>query len=286
MPEQSAPRPLPQEEPSAGSERSMNQSLIEWVPKLLGASVGFIYLVGFLVVTRHLSSYGVSSFSVFQIQYLVAGVWVVAPIVLMELMQIAAQRFTDRALSDRREVDTINWRRRLIVPLMTSVPGGLLIGAAAAFVGNIEGVSWQVGVFLFIFYIAMTGTGVFLWAAWKSPPNRPTWWVNRHAAPFYATLLMSIFLTYAFFFAVRVYPLIPYSLGGGKPLTVVFLMGDRNVPDFLAAGKSSHTSAPYKLLATTEKTFVILPPDPNQESVEFNRDAVLGVVVLKEPPSH
>jgi hypothetical protein len=261
----------------------MNQSLIEWVPKLLGASVGFIYLVGFLVVTRHLSSYGVSSFAVFQLQYLVAGVWVVAPIAVMALMQRAAQRFADRALSVQREGDTIPWRRRFIVACVTSVPGALLIGATVGFVGNIEGANWHVGAFLFIFYIAMLSSGDLLWLSWTSPQQgKQTWWANRHATPFYATLLMSIFLTYVSFFAVRIYPLVPYSLGGGKPLTVVFLMGDRNVSDFLATGKSSHTSAPYKLLATTEKTFVILPTDSNQESIEFNRDAVLGVVVLRE----
>lgn len=77
--------------------------------------------------------------------------------------------------------------------------------------------------------------------------------------------------------------MIPYSLGGGKSLKVVFLLGEKEIPNFLTRDGTSHRSVPYRLLAATERTYVILPPQPTEKSIEFSRDAVLGVVVLEEP---
>ena len=260
------------------------RSLFDWISKLLGVSVGVVYLVGFLVVARHLSKYGVSSFALFRIQYLVAGVWVIAPIVVMALFQRAGQRFTIRALEERRKGERTPLLRRLIVASIVSIPGALAIGAAAGFVGDIQEFSFSLAVWFLAFYISLVSTADLLWVSWNVPKGMvQRWWANRDALPFYGTLLISILLVYVLLFAVRVYPLIPYSLGGGKPLTVVFLMGEKETADFLVRDSSSHRSVPYKQLAATERTFVVLPSDPNQRSIEFNRDTVLGVVVLKEP---
>ena len=84
---------------------------------------------------------------------------------------------------------------------------------------------------------------------------------------------------------MKIYPFIPYSLGGGKPLTVVFLLGDKQIPGILAKDASSHLSIPYKLLESTDKVFVVLPTDPSQKSIEFSRAAVLGLEVLKDSPN-
>lgn len=285
MPKQCAPNePAGERELATTDDRNTNRPLFDWLSRFFGVSLGFVYLVGFLVVTRHLSRYGVSSFSIFQLQYLVAGAWVIAPFALMGLMHTASQRFERRALSVQSEDEEISWRRRLVVAGVTNIPGGLAMCALAVFVGKIEGVSWSTAALLSAFYLALMFSAELLWASWKTPKH--TWWVNRQASPFYATLLISIFLVYVFFFAMRVYPLIPYSLGGGKPLTVAFLLGEKKIPDFLARDSSSYRSLPYKLLAATDKTFVILPSDPSQTSIEFNRDTVLGVAVLKESLTH
>lgn len=284
MPERSAPYEPPANRKLTSSDNeSTNHSLFEWASRMFGVSLGFIYLVGFLVVMRHLSRYGVSTFSVFQLQYLVAGGWVIAPVVLMVFMQKASQRFASHALSVHSEGEAVSWRRRAAVASVTNIPGILLTAALAVFVGNVQGFTFGMVASLYVFYLALVFSADLLWVSRRtSTSTGQTWWANPNAWPFYATLLISVFLAYVFFFAIRVYPLIPYSLGGGKPLTVVFLLGEKESPDILVRNGSSNRSLPYKLVAATDKTFVVLSPDSRQESIEFNRDAVLGLVVLKE----
>lgn len=58
------------------SDSSQNFNLLrstETAAKYAGLLIGTIYFVGFLVVAAHLSRYGVSGFSVLQLQYLIAG---------------------------------------------------------------------------------------------------------------------------------------------------------------------------------------------------------------------
>lgn len=84
--------------------------------------------------------------------------------------------------------------------------------------------------------------------------EKAMWWMNRsHAAPFYLTTLFVIVLVYAIWFAVRIYPLIPFSLGGGKPRTIVFVEGDKKLPDEIKkSDQSAKRSMPYKLLLETD----------------------------------
>ncbi len=58
----------------------MTREKFENLPKYLGMTIVLLYLLGFMVVTRHLSRYGVSSFTLLRVQYLVAGFWLLVPI--------------------------------------------------------------------------------------------------------------------------------------------------------------------------------------------------------------
>ena len=261
--------------------------IFEWLLKLVGPFLGFVYLAGFVVVAGHLSRYGISSISLFHVQYLAAGAWVVAPVVIMRGMQVASQQFIDQTLAPDRIGQGLALRRRAFVALMASVPGLIVIFAVSTLLVSREpgAPTWGIVVALWGFYWAMTTSGDLLWLSWRTPSAvERTWWAGRKALAYCTTLLVSVFLAYVIFFAIRIYPLIPYSLGGGKPVTVVFLLGEKEAPDFLARDVSSRRSVPYKLLAATDKTFVIAPFNPNERSIEFSRDMVEGVVVLKEPP--
>ena len=103
-------------------------SLTDWVPKLFGVTVASVYLVGFLVVVRYLSGYGVSSLEVFQLQYLVAGAWVVVPIAALALMKIASGQFESHAFSQGWEGKAMSWRRRLAVSSVSSIPFSFVWG--------------------------------------------------------------------------------------------------------------------------------------------------------------
>ena len=75
---------------SPSSIRSRNFSL---------CPLDFFYFVGFLVVAGHLSKYGVASFSVLQLQYLIAGFWCIGLPVGFALVLFTARKFEKRAAS-------------------------------------------------------------------------------------------------------------------------------------------------------------------------------------------
>jgi len=79
------------------SQQANELSLFEPLSKLFAAALGLLYLLGFLVVASYLSRYGVSSFAVLHLQYLIAGIWVLGPPVLMASLQTVERRFSERA---------------------------------------------------------------------------------------------------------------------------------------------------------------------------------------------
>ena len=115
------------------------------------------------------------------------------------------------------------------------------------------------------------------------PKEKETVWLNRtHAAPFYLVAVLTIVLGYIAWFSVRLYPLIPFSLGGGRPLSVVFVASEKKFPQGILNDGVSERSIPYKLLLETDKSYVVVSPQQNEESIEIARDSVQGIVVLKD----
>ncbi|SRR6266571_5803255 len=172
-------------------------SLIESLSKVFAIALGILYLLGFLVVAAYLSQFGVSSFSVLQLQYLLAGIWLLGPPVLHTTILHAQRRFDERVVPE-----------------------------------------------------VLTGLCVLLMA-------------------------------FAVWFSVRIYPLIPSSLGGGKPLTVAFFEGDKKMPEEIQRQGSTRRSIPYKLVLSTDKYYVVLSPSSKERSLEVSRESVAGMVVLE-----
>jgi hypothetical protein len=114
-------------------------------------------------------------------------------------------------------------------------------------------------------------------------PNKETRMINRsHAAPFYLTFLIMIVISYAVWFSARIYPLIPFSFGGGRPLTVVFFEGKEKMPDEIQKpDQSAKRSIPYKLILTTDRSYVVVSPSDRELGMEISRESVAGMVVLK-----
>jgi len=255
-------------------------SLFEALTRPFAAALGLLYLLGFLVVASYLSRYGVSSFAVLHLQYLIAGIWAVGPPVLFASLLHTEGRFSQRATFE--VVGKLNWRRFAMSSLGSGLPSTLLMVLLVRIPSVSEGMTWGTGIRLFFFFFAMVICAQLFWRSRRADSERETWWMNRsHAAPFYLASLLMIVLCYALWFSVRIYPLIPFSLGGGKPLTVAFIEGEKKMPDEIQkADRSAKRSVPYKLLLATDKSFVVVSPSDKERSVEINRDSVAGLVVL------
>jgi hypothetical protein len=255
----------------------VEQSYANWLAKYVGVFVGFAYSLGFLVVSSHLSHYGVSPLSVLQSQYLVAGAWTIAPPVAFALIQRTTSRFSDRAW----RFPAVSWRRSVLIPLIAQFPIALLVGAFSLLAGGFGDFTWALFLRVWLCYFVLASAADMAWISLHVSAENERWWLNRQATPFYATLFVLGILVYSLNFGSRVYPLIPYTLGGGKPRTIVFIPGDRQFPIGIVKDSSSSRSVPYKLLTTTDKSYVVISPNPGEQSIEINRDAVQGIIVLK-----
>lgn len=256
-------------------------SPIESLSKMFAVSLGILYLVGFLVVASHLSRYGVSSYSVLQLQYLVAGVWVLGPPVVHATLIHTSRRFDERAAPE--VVGRFNWRRFAVSSILTGIPSSMFLVILALIPGVTESMTVGMGVRLFLFYLGGWTFAQAFWGSLRANARTETWWRNRqHAAPFYLGFLLLIVMCYAIWFSARIYPLIPFSLGGGRPLTVAFIEGEKIMPDGIEkTDRSAKRSIPYKLLLATDRYYVIVSPSPGEQSLEVNRDSVAGMVVLR-----
>jgi hypothetical protein len=256
--------------------------LVESLSKLFAVALGLLYLLGFLVVASYLSRFGVSSFSVLQLQYLLAGIWLLGPPVLHSLILYASRRFDQKAAPDVGG-GHFNWRRFAISCLFTGIPFSLFIGLLAIVPNLLQSMTWGMGVRFILFDLLMTNCAVLFWMALQSRPETEKWWLSRsHAAPFYLSFLVMTVLCYAVWFSVRIYPLVPSSLGGGRPLIVVFFEGDKKMPEEIQRTEAStKRSIPYKLLLSTDKYYVVASPSAKERSLEVSRDSVAGMIVLE-----
>jgi len=255
-------------------------SLLEWLPKVFATALGCLYLVGFVVVASFLSRYGVSSFAVLHLQYLTAGIWAVGPPAILASLISIERRFSERAAPELER--RFSWRRFAISSVASGISSNLFLVLLARIPNVSEGLTWGMGVRLFLFFMAMFNCALLFWLSRRTDAGKETWWINRsHAAPYYLALLLLILFGYSLWFGSRIYPLIPFSLGGGRPLTVVFFEGEKQMPDEIQkADHSAKRSIPYKLLLTTDKSFVVVSPSDKERSVEISRDCVGGIVVL------
>ncbi len=264
----------------AGSQLSEDISLLESWSKFFAFAVGVLYLSGFLVVASYLSRYGVSSFDVLHLQYLIAGIWALGPPVAVGTLQQIRYRFEERAAPE--VTGKFNWRRFCIATMFSGLPFGALMGLLVTIPNVSDNLTWGIGIRWFLFFVGMWNVALLLWRSRRVTIEKETWWMNRtHAVPLYVGALFVLMLGYTLWFSVRIYPLIPFSMGGGKPLTVAFLEGEKKMPEEIQKPTpSAKRSVPYKLLLATDKYFVVASPSDKERSLEISRDSVAGIAIL------
>jgi hypothetical protein len=254
--------------------------VLETFSKALAICLALLYVVGFVVVSSYLLRFGVSSFSVLQLQYLIAGVWVLGPPILYTWLVDSQQQFE---VTVAPENSGLNLRRFFYAFVLTGVPTGIALLLIVSIPHLLEGLTWGIGLRFTAFYLATSTAAHLYWKARTAPDEQRTIWKNRtHAARFFLTLLVMLTLGYAVWFSVRIYPLIPFSLGGGRPLTIQFIEGEKGMPDAIQrADTGSKRSISYQLLFSTDHYYVVLSPLASETSMEISRESVAGIIVLK-----
>jgi hypothetical protein len=256
--------------------RERISDLFDLGAKVISLSVALTYLVGFFVVAWHLSKHGVSSLSLLHLQYLVAGLWVALPPGFVALVMLTKELPTIHL--DQR-VPKLHWLGRFAVNLITNFPANIVFTLFLGFL--IINLSTRKTLIVLFLLVGVGFTiGLFV-SSVRIPPGKTGRLVSRNLAPFCGGVAATTAGFYIWFFAVNIYPAIPYEWGGGKPLDVIFLEGDKPLPDGIVKDGNTRHSVAYKLLVVTEKSYVVLPQPTNQKSLQFDRESVQGIIVLK-----
>jgi hypothetical protein len=173
-------------------------------------------------------------------------------------MVFAAVRLIPRRF-DERVAPAIpgkfNWRGLVISLFFTGMPFLIFTLILNGVLSSVGAFTWGILIRLLLFYVVTLNLAQVFWMCWRTETEKETRWMNRsHAAPFYLTWLLMVVLGYTVWFSARIYPLIPFSLGGGRPLTVVFFEGDKKMPEEIQRTEGSiKRSIPYKLLLSTDR---------------------------------
>jgi hypothetical protein len=133
------------------------------------------------------------------------------------------------------------------------MPLSLLFGLLLV-IPNVENITRGTIIGCYLLFLSMIIFSQPFWISRRADTEKETWLLNRsHAAPFYLAScstwrsLPMIVLCYTVWFSVRRYPLIPFSLGGGKPLTVAFSEGEKKMPDEIQKVDTDLLSGPFPI---------------------------------------
>lgn len=204
--------------------------------KVVAVGAALLYLCGFLVVSMHLSRYGIHSVSLLRPQYLTAGFWSLCPLFLSCTVAGVVYAFLDKprgdagsGMSKLKRVFLSGVKLLWQVLMVFAAASAIVDGFASVFfpsVRNLLWTHWRVSLWLG-WYSAMVGLSL-LWL-WRvviriSPVDLEKDLRKLIPVGMAVIWFTFIFLVYIQSFTRRLYPEIPLAIGGGKPEKVVFLV--------------------------------------------------------------
>jgi hypothetical protein len=281
--------------------------------------ISFLYALGFLVVTFHLSQYGVAPVTWLRPQYLLAGIWCLLPVLVLTAgVAFAALQFTEPWIRGSLVVPRKTRRYRHTVGAIQGFgslfAAFIFISIAISFVVGPSfhdhyrwGPSSIITLKLLAFCLLIAASARYAIAAFSKhtvlasvPTGGPAItstesdeqkWVSmrfdRSVALTSFGVLMAVaclffILLYVHSFSVSIYSAMPPTLGGGRPQRVVFLIESgiqQTAP--LVVDSTGARSIPYNLLLTTDSSYVVESQATGELAIEFKKDVVRGMIVLR-----
>lgn len=242
---------------------------IESLTKIGLLLIGALYVLGFAVNALYLARFGVSPMSLVRAQYILAGLWLVAPFGVAAILVAIVTYAVGEELETAGHGSGKPSYLKVALGAATIVGGVVILSTLA--LANIElpsshaGVTFAVGrrvaarLTLFVLLLTVCGGGTI--AALRR--RVAVKWIGHVGRLVGLAALGLIFLAgYVGYFAANVYPLIPALIGGGAPVRVELTLKD-----------GTRRVAP--LLLANEQTVIIL--DPRQKAVELKRDEVASL---------
>jgi hypothetical protein len=281
-------------------------SRVENVFKLGLPFLGTIYALGFIVVTLYLSRFGVSSQSLIETQYIVAGVLLLLSFIVLTLSiaffwwllrsQYEMEPFEDDV--SESYWGKIWYRIRKIWYHIKQFAIALLAALFFIFIIVVL-LQWAInpslqeylaplGFFALLKIIGIitllgflvTIFGVAAWAQFNHirDENNKIDKDGLLAASWFLGLFMVFTLVYISYFSYVIYARIPSAYGGGAPARIKFTLKKDLANKKLIKIAEDGFSESYFLLFSTDKTLVIIDPSNTEQAVEIPRDLIEGIV--------
>jgi len=260
------------------------KSFIEIIGKLSLGILGICYALGLVVLNTYFSRYGIHTLSLFQTNYITAGVWALSPVLLTWVVTIFGiwvlshfkSKFTKFVYRRYSPPAEFRPHRDGIKQLSSIVLWFCMVGILVVGIVNLR-IEFNRR------WIAITFVGVML--GWLlvvltlDVVNRK----NRRLK--LLIVLLTVFLTlglvwYSRIFGNEVYSTIPSHVGGGAPNMVQFIVEpDANVKMFFESmgihfqGDSNRTEA-VPLLLSTDDEYIIITSEREHGALSIRRDFV------------
>jgi hypothetical protein len=269
--------------------------------KIGAATVATLYAIGFLVVTFHLSQFGVAPVTWLRPQYLLAGIWcLLPPVLLAGGLAFTVLSFAEPWIRDPTAREAVPRTRRIYRHTTGTIMGILSLVAVFIFISVAMSFAfgppfhldfkWRPGAVITLKFAALLvmaavngwyAVGCFSTASKHS--TRLDRWLALVSVGVMGTLgFLAFTVMYVHSFSVSIYSFIPSAFGGGRPQRVVFLVDSNAAQTASVITDSSGTrSVPYNLLLTTDSSYVVESPAKNEMAIEFRQDSVRGMIVLR-----
>jgi|HubBroStandDraft_3_1064219.scaffolds.fasta_scaffold15597_3 hypothetical protein len=279
------------------------KELLESAGKGLAITLAAVYATGLLVVTFHLAQYGVLSFSLLRTQYIIAGLFMVVPAMVVLVFVVGAKNDPFTEIDENRKSQSRILSREgakrsakaifnayTLIALMSGILGTLMSlvvpGVSGPYPQDLIFRHWRLLLWCSAQVLLLAYLSKGLLAATLLVFLKPEQFLRlRHliatAAVF--SLWLAAFLYSAQYFARNLYAKIPYEYGGGRPLSIVLLLkpdASTLIGQALGKGESTQNNpVPCALIMETSDSYIVLTPAKGARAVEIKKDAVYGIGV-------
>jgi hypothetical protein len=274
-------------------EQSLIQSLEKSIRSIL--SIGaIIYAWGFIVVSIYLSQYSVVSLNLLRIQYILAGIWIIVPIIIFT---IALSWFFSsiyyQYFENRNRINPPDTRKMRFMRILVGLLAGFMSLSFCYWVTT-NFISWSApNVFaqftplsisdvlkLIVFCFGIDLSILFSWALMYRTRAESG---KGDFLPFFSAVTGFSFaglmiIGYTFYFAINIYPKIPSFFGGGQPIEVRFILAHddnyESLRDSLHFVDDQELSPTVRLVTTTENDYIIIDPTDSRRVILLPQKSV------------
>lgn len=284
------------------------KDIVDLGGKIIIGVLALCYVLGLLVVNLHLSRYGIYSLSLFRINYVIAGIWVLMPIILILVLLGSTYiliRIIPHAKDSAPKLYEFGPRnqgpegKRQSQRLMTFIAVGILLilflASLALAVGSIRTLIKDFGQWKEIVgttYVICFALFTFFAISAKATAT------GKSLILSFAFFVVSILLlVHTIIFAKAFFPHIPSYLGGGSTKTVQLLLKleDKDKQFFQSSGvefnENSNQTKDLQLLFANENEYIFLVksdefPDAEGSTLSIDKDLIQGILYEGLKPSN